>query len=62
MATFDMTLLHTSTYAYDIAHEENAMSSSRFHHGLCLRACFYYKKFAATNKQLREKMINGKIS
>ena len=27
MATFDMTLLHTSTYAYDIAHEENAMSS-----------------------------------
>ena len=27
MATLGMTLLYTLTYAYDIAHDENAMSS-----------------------------------
>ena len=57
MGTFDMTLLHTLTYAYDIAHEENAISSLLSDELItflswALSKRFYYKKFAATNKQL----------
>ena len=57
MGTFDMTLLHTLIYAYDIAHEENAMSPLISDELItfpswALSKRFYYKKFAATNKQL----------